>query len=436
MKKLFFLLFYCFFSLDANNRLIVLITTYNNSKWCEKNIHSVLSQQYDNFYVIVRDDASTDNTFPRIIKEVKRLHAEEKVFLHKNARRRGKVANIWLTLHQVDIQVSIDDSDVIVMCDGDDWYPHNQVLSHINEVFANNDVWITYGGFVEFPSGRKCWNKVMPQEIIHQNKFREYGKNTSQQRCFYAGLYRQIKIEDLMVESRFAQMAGDVAKTMPMLEMAAERHHLFKESLYVYNRDNPRNDDKVNRRVQHQICKSFLMRTKYQRRDSYLSFEGEEVDLFCCCDLSFIERCKIKGFSNLIYVDKDISRSNLIDLLQKSSASYVLFLSGHENLFANVDLKCVTAYMNKTWASHFNIKKHAYIKSATSEPLGDGVFCCQVGWNKRINRDKFTGNVYARSFILSQLKNYKCATYTECVLLWEKNLFLNEKFRVVLFFNK
>jgi len=411
---IFFLFFFC---LQAEKRLIVLITTYNNSKWCERNIRSVLSQEYDDFYVIVRDDASADNTFEKISKEVKRLKAEDKVYLHKNYRRRGKAANIWLTLHQIDHDVSIDDSDVIVICDGDDWYPHNNVFKHIDEVFSQNDVWITYGGFIEFPSGRKCWNRTMPQRIIQENKFREYGKNSSQQRCFYAGLYRKIKIEDLMFKSRFAQTAGDVAKAMPMLEMAAERHHLFTSSIYVYNRANQLNDDKVNFSFQFRTCRSFLReREKYHRRDSYLS-EG-------------------RGVVETVLVASDRSKKEFSDILKKSSARYVLFLREGEQGPKNVDLNIIARYMDKTCAIRFDIRKNVNLKTRVSEPLGDGISCVQIGWNRRVNKDKFFGNVYSRNFVLEQIGALNFEKAQELFSLWESILFLNGRYRVALFFDK
>ena len=45
-----------------DNRFKIVVTSYNNSKWVETNIESILEQQYQNYEVIYFDDASTDET--------------------------------------------------------------------------------------------------------------------------------------------------------------------------------------------------------------------------------------------------------------------------------------------------------------------------------------------------------------------------------------
>jgi hypothetical protein len=45
-------------------------------------------------------------------------------------------------------------------------------------------------------------------------------------------------------------MTWDMAIMYPILEMAGDKHHSFKEILYVYNTSNPLSDDKKNRELQ------------------------------------------------------------------------------------------------------------------------------------------------------------------------------------------
>ena len=42
--------------------IVVIIPSYNNVRWVEKNLMSVFEQKYENFRVIYIDDCSTDGT--------------------------------------------------------------------------------------------------------------------------------------------------------------------------------------------------------------------------------------------------------------------------------------------------------------------------------------------------------------------------------------
>src|SRR5437868_3721405 len=42
--------------------MVIIIPSYNNCKWYERNLQSALSQNYTNFRVIYTDDCSTDGT--------------------------------------------------------------------------------------------------------------------------------------------------------------------------------------------------------------------------------------------------------------------------------------------------------------------------------------------------------------------------------------
>ncbi len=51
------------------NKFKVVIPSYNNEKWVEANVASILKQTYTNYDVLYINDASTDNT-PNIIKNI------------------------------------------------------------------------------------------------------------------------------------------------------------------------------------------------------------------------------------------------------------------------------------------------------------------------------------------------------------------------------
>ena len=45
-----------------NNKFVVVVPVYNAENFIEKCINSIISQDYDNYKLVVIDDCSTDNT--------------------------------------------------------------------------------------------------------------------------------------------------------------------------------------------------------------------------------------------------------------------------------------------------------------------------------------------------------------------------------------
>ena len=49
---------------------------------------------------------------------------------------------------------------------------------------------------------------------------------------------------------KFYKAAWDLAFVFPLLEMAGKKAKYIKDILYVYNRQNPLNEDKINHKLQ------------------------------------------------------------------------------------------------------------------------------------------------------------------------------------------
>jgi hypothetical protein len=117
----------------------------------------------------------------------------------------------------------------------------------------------------------------MPKNIVERNVFREYTHNPGHLRTFYAGLFKQIKKEDLMHEGEFLRMCADNAVMFPMIEMARNGHFKFiNRVLLVWNGANDLNDHKVVRGLQYQLDKLIRSRSRYDTIES--PFRGKTND--------------------------------------------------------------------------------------------------------------------------------------------------------------
>lgn len=226
--------------------LVVLITSYNNENFVKKNLQSVIEQRYSNYRVIYVDDCSTDSTETEARAALDRFPKNVPTTFIRNQERIGSLANMYYAIH------SCKDEEIIVSLDGDDWFSHVGVLQRINRAYVSDAVWLTHGSLVEYVNGATTWCIPVPKEIIKANRFRTY-RCPSHLRTFYAWLFKEIYLEDLLYEGDFFQMTGDQAMMFPMVEMAGERHLYIPDILYVYNTANAINDNKVNPELQNRL---------------------------------------------------------------------------------------------------------------------------------------------------------------------------------------
>lgn len=244
--------------------IVIVIPSYNNSKYCDWNLSSVFQQKYHNYRVIYIDDCSTDNTYDLVVEKIKKHNSEQSNLTQpeltqpklvqqdltnrfqviRNTKNQGALANIYAACHLA------DDHEIIITLDGDDALAHADVLTIINRAYQDPNVWMTYGQYTEYPEGWLGICHAIPEHIITSNAYRSYEWVTSHVRTYYAWLFKCIKKEDLMHDNLFYSATADLAIMFPMLEMAGGRFKFINEILYIHNQANPLNDFKLKRNKQ------------------------------------------------------------------------------------------------------------------------------------------------------------------------------------------
>lgn len=229
-----------------DNHFKIIVPLYNVEKWIKRCLRSIKLQTYKNFECIIIDDISTDNSANIIAEEIKN---DSRFRLIVNKEKKYALRNIYDSLKEV----KPNDDDIIITVDGDDWLAGKDVLSYLNDIYNKNNCWMTYGSYIEYPSKIKGkFAKQLPQEIILSNSFREYEWCTSHLRTFKHFLWDNIKKEDLINPNtnKFIKSAWDLAFMFPMLEMSGLRSLYIEKPLYIYNRENPLNEDKIDHKTQ------------------------------------------------------------------------------------------------------------------------------------------------------------------------------------------
>ncbi|MBA3752405.1 glycosyltransferase family 2 protein [Candidatus Dependentiae bacterium] len=247
---------------------VLLVTSYNNEKYVERNLRSLLYQRSSTPYKIIYvNDCSTDNT-GKLVDEFVARHSLSPDFievLHNEKRVGAALENIYNVVHS-----RIADDEIVVSIDGDDMLAHKGVLQRLEKAYANPEIWMTFGRFVVIPSG-EFWMQCSsyPPEVIYSRTFRQSPNVPSHLKTFKAGLFKKIKKEDLCgPDGSFFTKAGDMAFMFPMLEMCAPssdvacNHSAFIEDtvLYMYNADTGLNDHYIGR--EEQIKLDLFIRSK------------------------------------------------------------------------------------------------------------------------------------------------------------------------------
>ena len=80
-------------------KIDILMATYNGEKYLKEQIESILNQTYKNIRLIISDDASKDST-PQILEEYRKKDSRIEIYLNKE--NRGVVKNIEFLLEKVE----------------------------------------------------------------------------------------------------------------------------------------------------------------------------------------------------------------------------------------------------------------------------------------------------------------------------------------------
>lgn len=233
------------------NYFSIVINACNQKDWISKCIESCLSQDYDNFEVLMVDALSDDQTF----EIAKKYENNSKFKLFQNEKRVPQIANIsFLTKNS-------KEKSIIVTVDGDDHLINSKVLNKLNTIYSDSNVWMTYGNFVNSRGQLPGWVYAYPESVISNNWFREYDWLATHLRTYRRELFLKIDEEDFKRDGEWMVTTGDQAFMIPMLEMSGARSKFIPEPLYVYNDSLVSNDTNTNRHNQIEMA-NYIRRNK------------------------------------------------------------------------------------------------------------------------------------------------------------------------------
>jgi len=224
----------------------VISCVYNAQSFIKQHLDSVKGQKGCEFVHCVVDDASTDKTFEILEKESK---SRDTTFALLNKPERSGALHSWrLALDNL----PIEDDDVVVELDGDDWFTHDGVLARIKQEYDDGCL-ATYGNYrIEYDPEE--WDKEIPPHMmtsrcgpkilgIPVRKQLDGEWRYSAIRTFKKYLFNEIP-EGAWKDSRGMPFhhCKDIVYFLPILELIGmEKLSFIDEELMVYNY-HPNND--------------------------------------------------------------------------------------------------------------------------------------------------------------------------------------------------
>ncbi|MCF7852604.1 MAG: glycosyltransferase family 2 protein [Simkaniaceae bacterium] len=232
----------------VSRKFVVFVPSFNNEKFCEKNLQSIFDQTYENYRVVYIDDCSTDETFKRVSKIVSESGKMDKVIIVRNPVNQKNLNNLYDCAHKY-----CSDDEIIVNLDGDDFFAHSDVLKHLNAYYQSDDVWVTWGSYIHWSTGAKGkHSRPVRTRALQHSVIRNLPYCYSHLKTFYAKLFKNIKREHLMFNNKFIQLAPDLPTMLPLIEMARTHAFFIPEVLYIYNDQNSLSEHHVVRRQDYQ----------------------------------------------------------------------------------------------------------------------------------------------------------------------------------------
>lgn len=171
-----------------NTKASILIANYNNEKYIEECLNSILNQTYKNIEIIVIDDDSSDNS-SKIINKFK-----DKIIIANKKDKKTKIGSYDQMLSYYNC-LNLASGEIIFLCDSDDFFEKNKIELIMNKFFENK----SYKIVLDLPLF-KFENKIKVKKLRKRilNNYWPYLPPTSCisiNRIFFKKIFHEIDIK-------------------------------------------------------------------------------------------------------------------------------------------------------------------------------------------------------------------------------------------------
>lgn len=113
-------------NVDNNEKIAILMATYNGENYISEQVESIISQTYTNWELIIRDDGSTDNTL-EILSRYQKIDKRIRII-------KDDVGNLGQCLNFNELMKHVKKHSYIMFSDQDDVWEKNKIEASINAI--------------------------------------------------------------------------------------------------------------------------------------------------------------------------------------------------------------------------------------------------------------------------------------------------------------
>ena len=133
-------------ALKEHKSFVFVLYSHNWGPWCQRTLQSVFAQDYNNYRVIVIDDASIDATETLAKEFIVQNGQDEKVVFIKNETHLGYFPSLQRAIN------CCLEGEIVIPIDLKDWLASPDVLVKLNRIYQNPKVFFVSSSAIEYPS--------------------------------------------------------------------------------------------------------------------------------------------------------------------------------------------------------------------------------------------------------------------------------------------
>jgi glycosyltransferase involved in cell wall biosynthesis len=391
------------YPITENKSFVVVIPSYNADKWIEKSLSSVFDQDYDNYRIVYIDNCSDDTSALLAKQMIEKHNMHSRVTYIKNEKRISRIENLYKAIHPC------KNDEIVVVLEGGDFFAREDALSLLNKHYQNPYLWLTYGNSIAYPSFQLNRSTEYNLEKLQESGFRNYSKSSF---CnigtFYAGLFKKIRLEDLLYEATFTKTNDNKYIMLPLLELASDNFRYISDILFLDNIQNRVDEPSIiskeiesylKQKGSYKHLKNHPYTTNNESFDVdtvifsfdrpmqlYATLESMERWMTNNSEIYVIYRFSEKKY-NLAYkelharfpkihfvCENDFSRKNFKQIVLettflKSTSNYIMFAVDDNIVKGSIDLKKCASSLHDTGAYGFYLKMGNHINYCGTQQI-------------------------------------------------------------------
>lgn len=214
-------------------KFLIVATGYNCKPYVKKCLDSIFAQTYQNFDIAIVSDGSTDGTATEIYEYcTEKEHSKHYVNMNLFVDNMGAC---YRRYHVINNPQWADNTIVCLLGLDDELLP--DALETIAEQYRNGK-YMTYGNWINQhgESLPKDFDLYFDEETHANRDYRKVKYRSTAMNTFYAKLFKQIPMQDFMLNGKWIDTTTESEVMFSCLEMCGkEKIGVVEKPIYLYN---------------------------------------------------------------------------------------------------------------------------------------------------------------------------------------------------------